>query len=54
MTCPNTGWGKNPKMIIEQTRLFGTQEYFAFIVVKGNKEEERSEVLLGPDNDIEI
>ena len=28
--------------------------YFAFIVVKGNKEEERSEVLLGPDNDIEF
>ena len=27
MTCPNTGWGENPKMIIEQTRLSGTQEY---------------------------
>ena len=27
MACPNTGWGENPKMIIEQTRLFGTQEY---------------------------
>ena len=33
MTCPNTGWGENPKMIIEQTRLFGTQEQFVFLYV---------------------